>query len=81
MSTKIINLSIAPGLVKLIDAQAKREFASRSEYIKRAIMTQLKTDAALNNLAPPQTFEEMRQEQLKKFLEDYEAGHELDITL
>lgn len=74
MATKIINLSLPPELVELIDAQAKLMYASRSEYIKRAIIAQLKEEDALDKATAPQTPHEVRQQQLKKFLEGYTEG-------
>lgn len=74
MATKIINLSLPPELVELIDAQAKLMYATRSEYIKRAIIAQLKAEAALDKASAPQTPHEVRQRQLKQFIEEYTKG-------
>ena len=71
MSTKTFNLSLPSELVDLIDAQAKREYATRSEYIKRAIMAQLKADDAIDGLKDPRLVEDAKRAQLKKFLKEY----------
>lgn len=62
-------------LVDLIDNQAKLFYATRSEYIKQAIMARLKADGALNGeqKAKPLTLNELRREQLKKFLSNIDT--------
>ena len=70
MSTKIINISLDPELLALIDAQAKSQYATRSEYIKRAILTQLKSEGRESNLASsPEVIANARRNQLRNFLE------------
>lgn len=75
MSTKIFNLSMPKELVDLIDNQAKLFYATRSEYIKQAVMSRLKADGALNGeqKAKPVTLEELKREQLKKFLSNIDT--------
>lgn len=41
MSTKTFNLSLPEELVKKLDEQAKREYSSRSDYVRKAIVNQL----------------------------------------
>jgi len=41
------NISLPEELVNQIDDQARREFSSRSEYIRRAVVKQLRTEQAL----------------------------------
>lgn len=44
MSTQTINISLPEDLVKKIDKAANAEFASRSDYIRQALVSKLKTD-------------------------------------
>ena len=44
MSTQTINISLPKELVQKIDTAAKAEFASRSDYIRQALVGKLKTD-------------------------------------
>lgn len=43
MATQIINLSLPEDLVKRVDKAAKREYASRSEYIRQALVGRLRS--------------------------------------
>ena len=47
MSAQSFNISLPQELVEQIDEQARREFSSRSEYIRRAVVKQLRTEQAL----------------------------------
>lgn len=47
MSSQTFNLSLPKELVKKLDAQAKKEFSSRSDYVRRAIVNQLKSEQAV----------------------------------
>jgi metal-responsive CopG/Arc/MetJ family transcriptional regulator len=47
MSTQTFNLSLPRELVKKLDAQAKKDFSSRSDYVRKAIVNQLRTEQAL----------------------------------
>ena len=47
MSTQTFNLSLPKELVNKLDSQAKREFSSRSDYVRRAIINQLQSEQAL----------------------------------
>ncbi len=49
MSTQTINISLPEDLVKEIDKAAKVEFASRSDYIRQALVSKLKTDKTQHN--------------------------------
>ncbi len=42
MATQIINLSLPEDLVKRVDKAAKREYASRSEYMRQALVSRLR---------------------------------------
>jgi metal-responsive CopG/Arc/MetJ family transcriptional regulator len=42
--TQTINISLPEALVKEIDRAANIEFASRSDYIRQALVSKLKTD-------------------------------------
>lgn len=44
MSTQTINISLPKDLVKQIDEAAKAEFASRSDYIRQALVAKLRLD-------------------------------------
>jgi Arc/MetJ-type ribon-helix-helix transcriptional regulator len=46
MSTQTINISLPKELVKKIDNAAKAEYASRSDYIRQALVGKLKMDRA-----------------------------------
>ena len=43
MSAQIINLSLPEELVRKIDRAAKDQYASRSEYIRQAVVSRLRT--------------------------------------
>jgi metal-responsive CopG/Arc/MetJ family transcriptional regulator len=47
MSTQTFNLSLPKELVQKLDAQAKKEFSSRSDYVRKAVVNQLRTEQAL----------------------------------
>lgn len=47
MSTQTFNLSLPKELVEKLDSQARREFSSRSDYVRRAIINQLQSEQAL----------------------------------
>jgi len=44
MSTQTINISLPKELIKEIDNAAKSEYASRSDYIRQALVGKLKSD-------------------------------------
>ena len=50
MATKIFNLSLPAELVKLLDRHTKNEFSTRSEFIKKAVINQLKTEMAVKSV-------------------------------
>ncbi len=50
MASQTFNISLPQDLVVQIDEQAQREFSSRSEYIRRAIVKQLRTEQALQTV-------------------------------
>lgn len=43
MSTKIVNLSLPEELLKRVDAAAKREYSSRSDYVRLALLSKLQS--------------------------------------
>lgn len=47
MSTKTFNLSLPEALVEALDKRAKSEYSSRSDYVRRAIVNQMRTEEAL----------------------------------
>jgi len=46
MSTQTINISLPKMLVEEIDKIAKKEFSSRSDYIRQALVSKLRADKA-----------------------------------
>jgi metal-responsive CopG/Arc/MetJ family transcriptional regulator len=44
MSTQTINISLPKELVEKVDDAAKTEFASRSDYIRQALVSKLRAD-------------------------------------
>jgi metal-responsive CopG/Arc/MetJ family transcriptional regulator len=50
MSTKTFNLSLPTKLMSLLDAKAKADFSTRSDFIKRSIINQLKSEQNIGNL-------------------------------
>lgn len=46
MSTQTINISLPKELVQKVDSAAKAEFASRSDYIRQALVGKLRADKA-----------------------------------
>jgi len=47
MASQTFNISLPAELVAQIDQQAAHEYASRSEYIRRAVVKQLRAEQAL----------------------------------
>lgn len=41
MSTKIVNLSLPEELLKKVDAEAKKEYSSRSDFVRKSLVNQL----------------------------------------
>ncbi len=50
MSTKTFNLSLPLALVEALDKRAKSEFSSRSDYIRKAVLNQLRIEESLESL-------------------------------
>lgn len=50
MSGKTFNLSLPEELVKALDKQAKRDYSSRSDYIRKAVVNQLRLEQDLKNI-------------------------------
>lgn len=57
MSTQTFNLSLPEELVKVLDAQAKRDYSSRSEYVRKAIINQLRSEQTHKPVAGPSSTE------------------------
>ena len=47
MSTKTFNLSLPEELVKKLDEQAKKDYSSRSDYVRKAIINQMRAEQSL----------------------------------
>lgn len=50
MSTKTFNLSLPQNLVEALDKRAKKDYSSRSDYIRKAVVNQMRTEETLENL-------------------------------
>lgn len=50
MSTQTFNLSLPRDLVKKLDEQAKKDYSSRSDYVRKAIVNQLRAEQALSDV-------------------------------
>jgi metal-responsive CopG/Arc/MetJ family transcriptional regulator len=50
MSTKTFNLSLPQALVEAMDRRAKKDYSSRSDYVRKAIVNQMRTEEALEGL-------------------------------
>lgn len=44
MNSKTINISLPSDLVKLIDKQAKKDFTSRSDFIRSTLLQRVRTE-------------------------------------
>lgn len=47
MSSKTFNLSLPSELVDELDRRAKKEYTTRSDYIRRAVLNQLRAEQTL----------------------------------
>jgi metal-responsive CopG/Arc/MetJ family transcriptional regulator len=47
MASQTFNLSLPKELLAKLDLQAKREFSSRSDYVRKAIVNQLRSEQML----------------------------------
>jgi len=50
MSTKTFNLSLPQNLVEALDKRAKKDYSSRSDYVRKAIVNQMRAEETLENL-------------------------------
>ena len=50
MSAKTFNLSLPKELVDKLDKQAKKDFSSRSDYVRKAIVNQLRIEQSLESV-------------------------------
>lgn len=50
MSTKTFNLSLPKALVDALDKRAKDDYSSRSDYIRKAIVNQMRSEELLSKL-------------------------------
>lgn len=62
MSTQTINISLPEELVKKIDRAAKKEFASRSDYIRQALVSKLRADNTRDEIDDWQLLESLMEE-------------------
>jgi metal-responsive CopG/Arc/MetJ family transcriptional regulator len=81
MAVQTFNLSLPKELVKKLDAQAKKEFSSRSDYVRKAILNQLKAEKPLESKQVTHTKatapgDAQVIEAAKKILKDYHKDFE-----
>jgi len=50
MSTKTFNLSLPQKLVEALDERAKKDYSSRSDYIRKAVVNQMRAEESLESL-------------------------------
>lgn len=50
MTSQTFNLSLPKDLVKELDNRAKKDFSSRSDYVRKAIVNQIRSEQALETL-------------------------------
>ncbi len=50
MSTKTFNLSLPKELVERLDEQAKKDYSSRSDYIRKAILNQMRAEQGISQI-------------------------------
>jgi len=50
MSTKTFNLSLPEELVDKLDDQAKKDYSSRSDYVRKAVINQIRSEQALDRV-------------------------------
>ena len=50
MTTRTFNLSLPEALVQALDKRAKSEFSSRSDYVRKAIVNQMRSEEALSDI-------------------------------
>lgn len=50
MSTQTFNLSLPKQLVAQMDEQAKRDFSSRSDFVRKAVVNQLRAEQSLQTV-------------------------------
>lgn len=70
MSFRTINISLPADLVKRIDKSAAENFASRSEYIRYAILEKLRADEAATTAAVKKAIAAAKRKEMKKFVTD-----------
>ncbi len=62
MSTQTINISLPEELVNKIDRAAKKDFASRSDYIRQALVSKLRADNSRDEMDDWQLLEALMEE-------------------
>lgn len=50
MSSQTFNLSLPRELVECMDEQAKRDFSSRSDFVRKAIVNQLRAEQSVQTI-------------------------------
>lgn len=68
MSTQTFNLSLSKDLVKKLDEQAKKDYSSRSDYVRKAVINQLSIDQATSKSGAVKSANKL----LDKYRQDFE---------
>ena len=76
MATQTFNLSLPKDLVTQLDLQAKREFSSRSDYVRKAIVNQLRSEQMLTGVFERANKKGKKEEPSNAFNAEYNAKEE-----
>ena len=69
MEKRTLTITLPIELINRIDDQAARIYASRSEYIKQAVLVQVAIDEANSGPEAFRTINESRRRQLKEYVD------------
>lgn len=50
MSSKTFNLSLPQELVQKLDSRARKDFSSRSDFVRKAVINQIRTEETLERI-------------------------------
>ena len=85
MKVKAFNISLATDLVDLIDRQASREYTTRSEYIRRAVVGYLENKGAIGSVpldSEGVSADGWRRQQLLAYMDrefKYKSSYKVDL--
>lgn len=74
VASKAVNLTIARALLEQVDTAAKREFTTRSDIIRQALVQYLRATRADNEEDPKDQLDRLRKQQLKAHLNNVTKG-------